>query len=222
MAFDHRARGHRWEGPYDLYDLADDCLRLLDSLAIDRCVIAGMSMGGWMALRLALGHPDRVDGAVLIASSGLAYSEADQAGWERHYRSLLHAPRVGVEVALDEARVCFSDSTRRTRPELVSHWVNRWSEYRGAAVYHEVCSWIMQDDISDRLADIEVPTLAIHGDADEAIPIEDARKTVAAVPSASLVSIPDAGHTVNLESPAAVNDALRAFLAAVYADGVDS
>ena len=42
------------------------------------------------------------------------------------------------------------------------------------------------------------------------------------MPSASLVSIPDAGHTVNLENPAAVNDALRAFLAAVYADGADS
>ena len=222
VAFDHRARSHRWEGPYDLYDLADDCLRLLDSLAIDRCVIVGMSMGGWMALRLALGHPDRVDGAALIASSGLAYSEADQAGWERHYRSLLRAHRVGTEMALDEARICFSDSTRRTRPELVSRWVGRWSEYRGAAVYHEVCSWIMQDDISDRLADIKVPTLAIHGDADEAIPIEDARRTVAAVPSASLVSIPGAGHNVNLESPDAVNDALRAFLAAVYGDGADS
>ena len=80
----------------------------------------------------------------------------------------------------------------------------------------------MQDDISDRLADIKVPTLAIHGDADEAIPIEDARRTVAAVPSASLVSIPGAGHNVNLESPDAVNDALRAFLAAVYGDGADS
>ena len=216
VAFDHRARGRRWEGPYNLYDLADDCVRLLDSLQIERCVIAGMSMGGWMALRVVLGHPDRIDGLVLIASSGLSYSEADQSSWEQHYRPLLSAPRVGREFALEEARICFSDSTRRNQPEMVSRWVDRWAGYRGAAVYHEVCSWLMQDDIRERLATIDVPAVAIHGLADEAIDIDDARTTVAAIPSASLVRIPDAGHTVNLESPGEVNQALLAFLADVY------
>ena len=220
VAFDHRARCARWEGPYDLYDLADDCVRLLDSLQIDRCVLAGMSMGGWMALRVVLGHPDRIDGIVLIASSGLSYSQADQSDWEQHYRSLLHSERVGREFALGEARICFSDSTRQDRPELVSHWVERWARCRGDAVYHEVCSWLMQDDISGSLATIDVPTVAIHGLADEAIGIEDARTTVAAIGSASLVPIPGAGHTVNLESPEEVNLALRAFLAEVYGEPV--
>ena len=219
VAFDHRARGTRWEGPYSLYDLADDCLRLLDRLHIDRCVMAGMSMGGWMAVRFVLDHPDRVEGLVLIASSGLAYSQADQVIWEQHYRPLLGAGRVGREFALDEAAICFSAATRSAQPRMVEHWIERWAAHRGDAVYHEVCSWLMQDDISDRLAGIDVPTLAIHGAADEAIGIEDAHRTVAAIPSASLVSIPDAGHTVNLEKPTAVNDALRVFLADVYADG---
>lgn len=218
VAFDHRARGPRWEGPYSLYDLADDCVRLLDSLQIDRCVLAGMSMGGWMALRVVLRHPDRIDGLALIASSGLSYSEADQSVWEQHYRRLLGAPRVGRDLAQQEARMCFSDSTRRNRPEMVRHWVQRWAGYRGDAVYHEVCSWIMQDDISDRLAAVKVPTVAIHGLEDEAIGIEDARTTVAAIPAASLVSIPGAGHTVNLESPEEVNAALRAFLVDVYGE----
>ena len=216
VAFDHRARGARWEGPYSLYDLADDCVRLLDSLQIERCVIAGMSMGGWMALRIVLGHPDRIDGLALIASSGLSYSEADQSSWEQHYRPLLGTPRVGRDFALGEARICFSDSTRRARPEMVRHWVERWAGHRGDAVYHEVCSWLMQDDISQRLATIDVPAVAIHGLEDEAIVIEDARTTVAAIGSAYLVPIPGAGHTVNLESPDQVNQALRAFLAEVY------
>jgi pimeloyl-ACP methyl ester carboxylesterase len=218
VAFDHRARGSRWEGPYSLYDLADDCVRLLDSLQIERCVIAGMSMGGWMALRLVLGHPDRIDGLALIASSGLSYSEADRSGWEQHYRPLLSTPRVGRDFALGEAQICFSDATRHSQPELVSHWVQRWAGYHGPTVYHEVCSWLMQDDVRERLATIGVPTVAIHGLADEAIGIKDARTTVAAIPSASLVAIPGAGHTVNLESPAEVNAALRAFLVEVYAE----
>ena len=218
VAFDHRARGPRSEGPYSLYDLADDCVRLLDSLQIERCVIAGMSMGGWMALRVVLGHPDRIDGLVLIASSGLSYSEADQSSWEQHYRPLRGAPRVGRDFAQQEARICFSASTRRNRPEMVRHWVERWAGHRGDAVYHEVCSWLTQDDISERLATIDVPTVAIHGLEDEAIGIGDARTTVAAIGSASLVPVPGAGHTVNLESPAEVNAALRAFLVEVYGE----
>jgi len=218
VAFDHRARGPRSEGPYSLYDLADDCVRLLDSLQIERCVIAGMSMGGWMALRVVLGHPDRMDGLVLIASSGLSYSDADRSSWEQHYRPLLSTERVGREFALGEAQVCFSDSTRRNNPEMVRHWVERWAGYRGPTVYDEVCSWLMQDDISERLATIDIPTVAIHGLEDEAIGIEDARTTVAAIGSASLVPVPGAGHTVNLESPDQVNAALRAFLVEVYGE----
>ncbi|MDE0494514.1 MAG: alpha/beta hydrolase [Acidimicrobiaceae bacterium] len=220
VAFDHRARGARWEGPYSLYDLADDCVRLLDSLQIERCVIAGMSMGGWMALRVVLRHRDRINGLALIASSGLSYSEADQSSWEQHYRPLLGAPQVGREFALGEARLCFSASTRANRPEMVRHWVERWASHRGDAVYHEVCSWLMQDDISEHLDTINVPAVAIHGLEDEAIGIEDARTTVAAIGSAYLVPIPGAGHTVNLESPDQVNAALRAFLVEVYGEPV--
>ena len=177
-------------------------------------------MGGWMALRVVLRHPDRIDGLALIASSGLSYSEADQAIWEQHYRPLLGAPQVGRDFALEEARICFSDSTRRNRPEMVRHWVERWAGHRGDAVYHEVCSWLMQDDIGDRLATIDVPAVAIHGLEDEAIGIEDARSTVAAIGSAYLVPIPGAGHTVNLESPDQVNAALRALLSEVYGEPV--
>jgi len=54
IAFDHRARTARWEGPYSLNDLTGDCLDLLDALGIEKCVLGGMSMGGFMALRLAL------------------------------------------------------------------------------------------------------------------------------------------------------------------------
>ncbi|MDY7081970.1 MAG: alpha/beta hydrolase, partial [Halobacteria archaeon] len=51
VAYDSRSRTERWEGPYSLDDLANDCLALVDALDIDSFVLAGMSMGGYMALR---------------------------------------------------------------------------------------------------------------------------------------------------------------------------
>src|SRR5690349_11625918 len=50
VTYDHRARTSRWDEVYDLHDLARDCLALLDRLEIERCVLGGMSMGGFMAL----------------------------------------------------------------------------------------------------------------------------------------------------------------------------
>ena len=72
VAFDHRARTENWRGPYDLDDLADDVVALLNSLDIERCVLGGMSMGGFMALRFALRHQDRLDGLVLIDTMAAA------------------------------------------------------------------------------------------------------------------------------------------------------
>jgi pimeloyl-ACP methyl ester carboxylesterase len=69
LAFDSRARTDRYDGDYDLYHLADDCAALLDASDIDSCVIGGMSMGGFMALRFAERYPERVDGLVLVATT---------------------------------------------------------------------------------------------------------------------------------------------------------
>ena len=218
VAFDHRARGPAWEGPYDLYDLAEDCRRLLDELGIERCVLAGMSMGGFMALRFALRYPGRLGGLILIGSSGRSYSPDDQAKWEAHFRNMVGRASVTVDFVRDEAEICFSATTLRENPDLVDTWMNRWSGLMGDAVYHEACSWLFQDDIWARLGDLGLPVLAVHGEEDAAIPIDDARETIAAVPNGSLIAVPRAGHTVNLESPEIVNDAISRFLGEVYSD----
>src|SRR5258708_5014854 len=86
IAFDHRARTANWRGPYSLDDLASDCLALLDALGIERCVLGGMSMGGFMALRLALRHPERLNAMILIDSMASAPLSPN----EGFFRSLKH------------------------------------------------------------------------------------------------------------------------------------
>lgn len=211
VAYDHRARTKRWQGPYDLYALAADCRALLDALEIRRCILAGMSMGGFMALRFALQWPERIAGLVLIASSGLPYGDEQKATWRSYYAGIRSAKTLPPEFTEEEARGVFSEKTRATRPELIQDWTQRWSCYEGAAVYPEVECWIDQDDIRNRLSEIVVPALFLHGREDSAIPLDEALTTAEMMQSARVEVIGDAGHTLTLEAPDDVSDAVRNF-----------
>jgi pimeloyl-ACP methyl ester carboxylesterase len=74
---------------------------------------------------------------------------------------------------------------------------------------------IDRDSVVDRLGDIRVPALAVHGEADLTIPMTSAEAFVAGVAGAELIRVPNAGHTTPLEAPDVVNEALNGFLGRV-------
>jgi 3-oxoadipate enol-lactonase len=70
-------------------------------------------------------------------------------------------------------------------------------------------------DSTPLLAQVKVPALVVTGEEDEIIPVEESRRMAAAIPGATLVIIPGAGHLANLEQPDAFNAALNTFLSAL-------
>ena len=110
-----------------------------------------------------------------------------------------------------DANLHFSELTRRRRPDLVDEWAERIRSRSGTATWHEFASWAWQDDLSPRLASLQVPLLIIHGDEDRAVPLEMALETHARVAGSRLMVLPFAAHAVNLEYPAEVSRAIRAF-----------
>lgn len=216
-AYDLRARTDRYAPAYDLDDLADDCAAVLDELGEATATIAGMSMGGFMALRFALAYPDRTDALVLIDSMATPHDEADREAFRQVIEPLQGSCRP-VSRAFAEASTdhLFGETTRAKNPDLVETWVDRWCTYPGDAVYHELSSWLGREDVTDRLAEIDVPVLIVHGEADASIEPERAEPMLDELPDARMVVISDAGHTSNLERPGSVNDAIRSFLDDVY------
>ena len=208
IAFDHRARTARWRGPYSLDDLASDCLALLDALGIERCVLGGMSMGGFMALRLALRHPERLNAMILIDSMASAPLSPN----EGFFQSLKHSGPLSEAVAQRNADILFGVTTRSQRPELVEAWKTRWRDLTGPSVYWETASWLQREDLSSRLGEISVPTLVIHGEEDIIIPIAAGEEMADGVQNGSFVRVANAGHTANLEDPDAVNAAISDFV----------
>lgn len=216
IAYNHRARTEHFRGPYDLDDLADDCRTVVDAKGLDSFVLAGMSMGGFMALRYALRYPDTLDGIVLIDSMATPHSEDDREQYGEMIERARDAGTVPGMLADVVSNMLFGRTSIEQRPDLVEHWKNRWLTYSGRAVHDEVMSWLHRPGVEDRLDEIDVPTLIVHGEEDISIEPHEAEPMVEQLPDARMELIPEAGHSSNLENPEPVNAALRSFLAEVY------
>jgi pimeloyl-ACP methyl ester carboxylesterase len=216
LAYDLRARTEHYTGPYDLYDLADDCAALLDARGIDSCTLAGMSMGGFMALRFADRYPERLDGIVMVDSIAQPHDEGDIEQYGQMIDTAREMGEVPEPMGETIRHILFGATSNEERTDLVESWVQRWLTYPGEAVYREVSSWLERPDFTDELAEIDVPVLAIHGEEDAALEMEKAEDMVEHLPDGRLVPIPGAGHSANTENPEVANDAIRTFLEAVY------
>jgi len=195
-------RGHgQTECPPDLphYSQAltdDDMTALLDHLGIDRAVIAGHSLGGFMSLSFNVAHPDRVK-ALVLQGCGPGYRrEEPRLAWneraERRARTLeeggLAALGGGAEVG---------ESVQSSAESLAQ---------AARGILSQVDSRVM-----DSLKGISVPTLVICGDDDTPY-VDGARYMGERIPGATYVPVPGAGHGVNIEKPEVVNAALENFL----------
>ncbi|MDY7082433.1 MAG: alpha/beta hydrolase [Halobacteria archaeon] len=216
VAYDLRARTDRWMGPYHLDDLVEDCRAFIDARRIDSCVLGGMSMGGFMGLRFALEYPDYLDGLVLIDSMAMPHDEGEKEQYGGMIEQVKGEDRPSDQLADVVTQILFGGTTNAENEELVEEWVNRWKTYPGDAIYHEVSSWLDRPGVTDRLDEIDVPTLIVHGEEDMAIEPERGEAMLEKLPDARMVRVPEAGHSSNVENPGVVNEAVREFLADVY------
>jgi pimeloyl-ACP methyl ester carboxylesterase len=200
--------GTRATGPFTYWDSADDAVGLLDHLGIDRAVFVGMSQGGFLSLRAALAHPDRVRALGLIDSA----ADTDDPATIEGYRGMLHvfehgtdAERAGVFQIV--AGLILGDD------ELTAEWIPRWTQIDPGQLALAGGALLDRDDISDRVGEIACPILAVHGTADEAISIERAEALAAAAPDhRGIVLVDGAAHAPNMTHPGQVTPALREFL----------
>ncbi len=211
IAFDSRARTDRWRGPYTLDDMADDCRQLMDDLGIEKCVLTGMSLGGFMGFRFALRYPDRLAGLVFISTQ--AKSDPDEherfGGW---FDKLRRERFVTKEFADWCADVCFGATTKKLYPPIATHWRDRWMTMSGESVYRESQTWLRRENLEKKIEAIKTPTLVIHGDEDIPIPLDRVRPMTTTMPDAKLVIVKGCGHTANVEAPRETNEAIRDFM----------
>ena len=212
IRWDERGFGDtRATGEFSYWDSADDAVGILDHLGVERAVFVGMSQGGFLSLRAALAHPDRVRALVLIDSA----ADTDDAETLAGYEGALQAFTQGT----DEERAAVFQMVADLilgDDELAATWMSKWASMDPDQVTLAGQALLRRDDISERLGEIQCPILAIHGTADASISIDRAEAVAAAARDhRGVVAIDGAAHAPNMTHPAEVNPALKSFLASL-------
>jgi pimeloyl-ACP methyl ester carboxylesterase len=197
--------------PYSMDQYADDLVGFMDVLHIERAVIVGLSMGGYIALAMWRRHAARIRGLVL--SNTRAGADSDEAKEKR--RKLMTVARDQGSNAVADSMITgmLGKTTRSKRPDIVNSVHRMISSAPVDGVVGALQAMMDRPDSSSTLGTIDVPTLVVTGDEDALIPIEDVRSMQAAIRGSSLEIIAGAGHLSNLERPAAFNHVVSEFVA---------
>ena len=209
IAWDERGHGRTGDAtaPFTYWDSADDVVALLGSLGVERAVLAGMSQGGFLSLRAALRHPELVRALILIDTQAGVEDPERLPGYEAMVQQWLSAgPDQGM---LDVIAGLILGEGYAGTPD----WQAKWRTLSNDNLVQVFTTLATRDDLHDRLREIEIPAMVIHGEADASISLEIGRNLADGLPNAEFVIVPDAGHASNLTHPDAVNPQIERFLA---------
>jgi len=200
-------------GPFGIDQLADDAARVIEMLDVERSSVLGWSMGGFIAQRLALQHPDRINRLVLLstnpggANADLASADVwskliDMSGTPheqaRRLLSLVFPSAIAESIFLE-----FGDIVAAARAQLSTDLVNR--QVVAMDAWHRT-------GIGNRVREINVPVLVATGTADIVIPPSNALKLVNAIPGAWLAQFNGGGHAFMYQYPRPLADLINSFL----------
>jgi pimeloyl-ACP methyl ester carboxylesterase len=192
--------------PFSIWDQADDLWGIIDHLGIDRVVLAGMSHGGYITMRAAIQHPERVRAVVLMDTNAAGLGEEEAAGYRGMFDAWINNGP-GDELCNIFANIIIG------APEVNAAWIEKWKAWPQDRLATPAQATIEAEDIRPRLADITCPALVIHGVDDAAFPVQAAEDIANAILGAEPVAIVPGGHAACLTHPGPVNDAIDKFLA---------
>jgi len=202
--------------PITIDRYADDVACLLDAIGVDRAVVGGLSMGGYVALALWRRHPARVRALVLANTRATA---DDDAAREKRRELIALAHARGSDAVAERMIVgMVGKSTRERSPALVDQVRRMLASAPVEGVVAALEAMMARPDSTPLLATITVPTLVVAGGEDALAPEREVRAMQAAIPGSRLEVIAGAGHLANLERPASFNHVLSEFLARLTGD----
>jgi 3-oxoadipate enol-lactonase len=201
VAFDHRGNGRSDEppGPAPMAAFVDDTFAVMDELGLASAHLYGQSFGGMVALEAALNRPERVRSVVLAAT---------HAG----HRGAVAAPRDPVPKG-ESWRSLYAPGFPDEHPEHIAEDLRIGAQAAphplgGRRQWEAIQAW----DATDRLGEVTVPALILHGTDDRLIAPANAEVLAGGIPGAELVWLEGAGHLYHSEQPEAADAAVIAFV----------
>jgi pimeloyl-ACP methyl ester carboxylesterase len=196
--------------PFTVDRYADDVVCVLDAAAVERAVVVGLSMGGYVAFALWRRHPERVRALVLASTR----SGADASETRRKRQALIETAQRDGSRAVSDAQIAgaVSRRTREQHPELVAAIQTMQARAPVAGIVGALEAMLARPDSTPDLPSITVPTLVVGGSDDAIIRPGEARQMHGAIPGSRLELLEGAGHLCNVERAAGFNHVVGEFL----------
>lgn len=216
MDFRGQGRSAPCRAGFQIEQQAADVTTLLRRLDLPAVHLVGLSMGGYVAMRIAARQPERVQSLSLLNTGAGPHplgKYPEHVGLAATVRMLgLARPRVAdaVEKAMFGPSFVADPSTRTVREV----WRGRWAESDVPSLVRTLSGLMRRPDVRPELSDITAPTLVLTGGVDPQHPPADSRQIVEGIADSSYVEVPGVGHTATIEAPAAVSDAVGSFITA--------
>jgi 3-oxoadipate enol-lactonase len=195
---------------HTLEDMAEDVTAWLDALRIDRAIIGGLSMGGYVTLVLFRIAPDRFEGLVLANTRAAADSDEGREGRDR--MSALVREKGPAAVADQMLPKLLGETSLASRPELASRVRGMILGNGAEGLDGALQAMKNRADATPVLSSVGCPALVLTGAEDVLIPLAESEQMHRLLRRSQLATIPRAGHLSNLEASGDFNEALETFL----------
>lgn len=212
VAYDLRGLGMSYvgDGQYTLEFYVDDLFYLIQELNLQKPVLCGLSMGGYISLRAVERNQNPFKALILCDTKSAA---DDNAGKLKRSAGINQINTDGLKKFVDEfVTNCFSEETPKEQEQLFYSTLERCSKNNPIGVKGAFIAILSRTDTSDFLPKIKIPTLVLCGSFDKLTPPHVMRQMSDLIPNSEYAMIPQAGHLAPLENPDCVNDLIEGFL----------
>jgi len=214
IRYDHRDTGlstseEKWKKKkaYSLSDMAEDAIAILDALAIEESHIVGVSMGGMIAQIIAIEHPEKAATLTSIMSSGNVVDPELKPMSNYVLPKMISAvinhgffgnKKGQIKRQIVQKRILMGEATGEidieTMTKIATYNLKEREGYDLMAARHHYEAILISESRLEKLRDLEVPTLVIHGKEDPVMPITHGKKLVATIPDAKSLWVENMGH----------------------------
>lgn len=210
ISYDLRGHGgtDKPQAQYKLDNFVSDLRGLLSHLRIERCSLAGFSLGGLIAQAFALSHADRLSRLILLSTVAGRNEDEKHRVLNRLAMVGEHMPGQHFEPSLER---WFTDDFRRRNPDLIAAFAER-NKRNDPAAYAAAYRVLATSDLADRLSEIKLPTLVATGEHDVGSNTRMAKLMAERIPNSHLHIFPNLRHSILIEAPTEVARMAEVFL----------
>ena len=219
IAYDVRGHGNSdaGKGDFSIELFANDLLSFMDALKIDKAMLCGLSMGGYIALNAVENYPDRFDALILSDTTCVADTPEVK---EKRMKAIDSIKKAGVEKYAEESiKNLFVPESLSTKKEEIAAVREMIVNTSKQSLYKTLKAFYERKETCSKLHDINVPVLIVVGKEDKITPPEAAQMMHEKIEDSVLYITEQAAHLSNIENPFDFNNQLEEFFSTVYYNG---